>query len=148
MSNLPVLYRAPNAGDTSFFFNSYLKSFREAGINKAINTNEYYTLQGEWANRFFAAPYSRLLLVVNPEDPEQIYGYMWYLDLGGHLFVNWLYIKAPFRKFGLAKGLLSTVLDNYDGQIFHTHLNGNAPLLKKYAKNSKFVPYYFLETPK
>ena len=147
MPSLPVAYRYAQPADTSFFMNSYLKSFREAGINKAINTHEYYTLQGEWVNTQFVAPYSHLILAVNPETPDQIYAYIWYFDLGDHRFINWLYVKQPFRKFGLARNLIEQALLGFEGSIYYTHFNANVPKLKNNVKHCKYVPFYYLNRP-
>ena len=141
MSNPAVVLREATPADMPFVLHSYLKSYREAPLNKMINTKEYYKVHGDWVNSCILEPFSRIVLAVNPESPDQIYGYVWYFDLGDRKFVNWLYIKQPFRRFGVA----SLLLNQFKGVAgtYYTHFNDNWALFRSY--NARYLPWYYFK---
>lgn len=146
MDNSQVLFRDHTSSDTPFILNSYLKSYREAPINRMLTDSAFYKLHVQTVNELIKSPLSHITVAVDPEHQDQIYGYVWYFRKGGEVYVNWLYVKLPFRKFGLAKALVAKVIGNGEETtaVHYTHFNDNFKYFKSYG--ALYSPwYYFLK---
>jgi len=102
---LPIALRAFNdISDLGFVYNSYLKSFRGSLINKKVSNSIYYKAHQRFLTEYIQKHGSSIIMAVNPESPDQIYGYCIYnLQLNEIFFA---YSKEAFRKLSIFKSLL------------------------------------------
>lgn len=98
--------RAFESADTAFLFSSWLKSYRDAPAVAGIPNSLYYAGQHALIERLLGQ--SAVIVACSSEDPSQIMGYgVGRLSNGptGHAALHWLYVKHPFRGFGIAKAI-------------------------------------------
>jgi GNAT superfamily N-acetyltransferase len=62
-----------------------------------------------------------ILLAVNPEDVSQIYGYIAASRIDGILVIHYVYVKHPYRRFGIAKTLLNQFEHDPGAAACYTH---------------------------
>lgn len=110
--SLPVVVRRKTDADTALVFDTWQRSVRSSRAYAQIPT-EVWTywfhllVEGAWADDTMA-----WLLACNPEDPDQVYGWLCgqrASTLSGDVaLLHYVYVKKRFRRFGLASRLLAT----------------------------------------
>jgi hypothetical protein len=93
----------------------------------------------------FADPRTKVLIVCNPEDRDQIYGY----GVGGKSIdpasnapvgvIHWIYVKHPFRDNGIGRALEAEYVKDVTG-VFYTH---RVKMLDRLIGEKKYIynPY-------
>jgi hypothetical protein len=137
------ILRKAAADDFPLFYNSWLKSYRDAPPAKTIPNKIYYESHHRVIENVFGSPVCKLSVACNPEDPNQIYGYaVGELPTPKTLVIHWVYCKHPFRGNGIARDLVkSFMLYPLDEMtIFYTHKVKN---MDKLVEGRPFVynPY-------
>jgi hypothetical protein len=128
----PLFHIRPvSAGDVSFIYNSWLKSYRDSPQVKSIPNTLYYAEHHAVIENIFKSPNCTIGIACNPEEQDQIYGYLvgdildriTKVQASGYVaVVHWLYVKHPFRMNGIAKGLFNWfTLDHKDLTFVYTH---------------------------
>ena len=116
--------------DVPFIFNSWLKSYRDSPMVKSIPNTIYYDEHHRVIERILQAPTTKAFVACNPEDANQIYGYVIADEKSDQTSgpyattYHWLYCKHPFRGNGIAKALFQKVQDRPvqpGHQTFYTH---------------------------
>lgn len=122
--------------ELNFILHSWKKSYREACPD--IRTDDYYRLQGAVCDEILSR--FPTILVARTSDGVAL---GWVLaestELG--LVVHYLYVKSRGRRLGVAKALLSAVLNEVDeggDALLYTHKTRTAPIAERYG--FKFVP--------
>ena len=113
-----VALRPKQADDESFIYSSWLRSYRSSPIVTHMNNDVYYDNHKLVIKKLLEI--SDVMIACNPEDPDQIYGFICY-EPG---IIHYLYVKYPFRKMGLAKYLLSSIPSDAT-KIIITHLTSS-----------------------
>lgn len=117
--------------DVPFVFNSWLKSYRDSPMVKSIPNTIYYDEHHRVIERLLQSPDIHAHVACNPEDHNQIYGYVIaekHIDPDIKCVsttFHWIYCKHPFRGNGIAKALYEKVQNSYPAlpghQTFYTH---------------------------
>lgn len=63
---------------------------------------------------------AKVRLAVNPEDTNQIFGWICYENVDGIPLIHWVYTKSIYRRRGLAKALLKDVGVDFKTPILAT----------------------------
>lgn len=129
----PVKIRPAHGQDINFILNSWLKRYRDAIRARFVTDNTYFSIQHDVITSILAQPGLVALVACNPEDENQIYGYV--IAEKNHivpdlLFIHWIYVKGPFRRFNVAKMLLSSLPQDCS-QIHYTHRTKLVDVLDK-----------------
>lgn len=132
-----IKIRSVRPGDEPFIINSYLNSYRSSPLVSSVPKGFYYSNQTEVIKLLMAE--SAAKVACNPEDEDQIYGYVLASETSEFVFCHWVYIKGPFRRFGVATKLLA---DLPQKTAFYTHFNEFQELFKKHK--AKYVPWFYL----
>lgn len=77
---------------------------------RGIESDIYYPDQEALIKTILGRSY--VVVACSGDDPDQIFGYLVTEEQGPDICFHWLYIKYPFRRIGLARGLLNAVIDN------------------------------------
>ena len=93
-------YRAMVLADTNFVLNSWLKSYKDSAPLENIPQGIYYTEYKKTVQKRLEE--GRTVMCVNPEDLDQIFGYVCFES---PQVLHYIYIKYPYRKLGFAKQL-------------------------------------------
>lgn len=138
MSKPLFVVRGPGEEDLPFIFNSWLKSFRDSPQVQGVPNTLYYAEQHALIGQLLKDSY--VLIACNPDDPGQIYGYA----VGcakpepDHSVLHWVYVKHPFRNFGIAKALVHDVCG--DRPLYYTHRVKNSDRIAG-DRSATFNPY-------
>jgi len=145
---LPILLRNANKRDVPFITNSWLKSFREYGyFNISIGNRTYFMKHHMLLEELI--PRSIMIMAVNEENPDQILGWVCAEVVNTALVIHYLYIKGPFRGFGIARALYEKLVAVEEPpMIISTHLTRQGRSIAKEKKIKGFVydPYLMFQT--
>lgn len=97
--------RAVRPEDNSFLISSYLKSQRYIHPNQEMRDIDYFREFKPIAESMVES--TEILIACNPEDEWQIFGWISYYTQP--VAVNYIYVKFPYRKNGLAKDLFNLI---------------------------------------
>lgn len=114
MEKIKVEFRKLNKDkDQNFIFNSWLKSNRNSYHTKHV-VNDIYFFEHKMIIQYLMDT-SDFLVAVNPEDPDQIYGYICYEHIKDEIpVIHYIYVKYTYRKLGIAKQLLTKAVPTFD----------------------------------
>lgn len=135
---LPVVLREARDTDRRFIAHSWLRSLKGSAIAKL----------GKDSGRFFRGygltvdallDRSRVLVACQPDDEDAIVGWA-AVEPGGIPTVHYVYVKHPFRRYGVAKALLSPLKGE---SVAYTH---ETPALRRLPIPTGWVydPYLLL----
>jgi ribosomal protein S18 acetylase RimI-like enzyme len=100
-----VSLRPAHAADTAFVVDSWLKSFRSSSGD--VPGPIYWRSHREVVDALLQR--ANVLVACNPEDASQIFGWAAFEKRAGVLVLHYLYVKEPFRRYGIATRLLRTL---------------------------------------
>lgn len=99
-----VAIRLKESKDEPFIYNSWLQSNKSRHPN--IPSSDYYSLY----KKIIADVLYKSIVVIacDPQDPEFIYGYAVIRPIDDVKIIHYVYVKKPFRRFGVAKKMLES----------------------------------------
>jgi len=97
--------RAPKTGDIGFVFNAFLKSFRDAPVNKGMTHTVYYREMHAVIERALLRPSIRIVIACDPSEEDMIYGFGIGEVIDSTLCLHYIYVKHSFRQFGIGRAL-------------------------------------------
>lgn len=99
-----VAIRLKESKDEPFIYNSWLQSNKSKHPN--IPASDYYSI---YKKIIADALYKSIVVIAcNRQDPEFIYGYAVIRPIDDVKIIHYVYVKKPFRRFGLAKQMLES----------------------------------------
>lgn len=123
-----VSLREGIAEDRNFILSTWLKSFRKTRDNKRMINDVYYPNQTETIERTLDK--AQTLTISNPQDNSHIYGYIVFESTPKALILHYAYTKRTYRRFGLFKNALKSILSKDKRIIIATHANDNFDMLQ------------------
>ena len=140
--SMKVRVRTATEEDANFILNSWLKSFRNSFFAKSINSTVYFTEHHKVLRKLLKR--STTLIACNPEDANQIYGYLVLEKVDGILCIHFTYTKQVFRKLGVQRQLLALVNHDFDNDsALYSH---DTKMARELAAKFKLVyhPYIWI----
>lgn len=138
-TSIPFAIREPVPADLNFIIDTWLKSFRQHSktFKSYISTKDY--------NEFYrkvilsVLQKSNVYIAHSIEDQSQIYGYA----VVNQDVVHYIYVKSPFRRFGIAKSLCEIMSSNQEINCYthYTHYAKN--LVQK--MDARYNPFYLMK---
>lgn len=125
LSLIPIALRevaAPTDGERHLILNSWLKSFKRNEMVGQMFTETYFENYRPLVQIIIKA--SKTLFACNPEDPNQLYGFVVYRQLDDVTIISCVYVKHTFRKMGVARRLVEHITRNAEdprARAFITH---------------------------
>lgn len=139
--DVQVTLREASQTDVGFIYNSWLKSYRSSPNVSKVHHQLYYAGQHKLIENLLKA--CKVIVACNPEDSEQIYGFIIGEEIDSVLCIHFVYVKQPFRALGIGKLLLNAFKHNIDTTCIYTHHTVvGGKLAEKY--NIYFHPYVLL----
>lgn len=124
---LPIRIRAATEEDTSFIFNSWLKSFRDSAFAKQITNTIYFAQQHKLIEDLLKS--CQVFVACSASNPGELYGYICCEQVDGIYVFHYVYVKHTYRKLGIAKML-----------AYHTDFcEEMASMYTHAAKNSEYL---------
>lgn len=137
----PATLRRADEKDISFIFNSWLKSYRSSYFAKSISNTIYFEGHHKIIEKL--AKTSEIIVACNPQDPEQIFGYICAEKIDGIFCLHYIYVKQSFRRLGIGKLLLNSFeRDKEQASVFTHHTKIAERLAAKY--NMVYHPYLLI----
>lgn len=91
----------------SLIYATWLRSYQTSSLmTKLIPREVFFDQHHRVIDRILARPGTKVRLATMPEDPNLVFG--WAVTEGGDT-VHYVYVKPAFRKYGIARALLSEV---------------------------------------
>ncbi len=131
-----LLFREATEGDINFIFASWLKSYRNSPDAARIRTRVYYLHQHPRIEQILLR--SKTIVASTKDDPNHIVGY---IVIEKPNTLHYIYVKQIYRNLGIAKQLLSQILDHPPDVLTYTHSTAAARHILKYFKETSFVPF-------
>ena len=142
LENLPVAIRSAMPEDLNFIFNSWLVSYRNGKPTHNIDNPFYYAGQHKLMERIIRQ--SKILLAVDAENTEDIYGYLIWEEIDGVFVMHYAYVKQTFRRLGLIHKLLKEAGRNSELTGIYTHDSKCAKFVGQ-RLNLYYNPYVLFE---
>jgi hypothetical protein len=128
-------------GDISFVMNSWLRRYRDSIHPRLVTDRVYYEFQQGVIQRILATEGLKVVVAVDPEDTNHIYGYCVGEALTDDwMMLHWVYVKGAFRRFSMARDLLNSVV-NTSSKIQYSHRTKLVDYLDKNG-TAVYVPSY------
>jgi hypothetical protein len=134
--SLPFILRDNVPEDTSFIYNSYLKSYHLQYPIYYIPNILYFKSQSKILDTLLET--QQVLIACYPEDPSEIIGYIIYDNKPDVFVLHYIYIKGMYHHKGIASNILSQILNDHK-LIITTHIHDDFSLLKKKIPNCKMI---------
>lgn len=129
--------------DIPFIFKSWLVNFRASNyLEDIIDHDIYFEFHKRLVEKILSD--SICLLAANPEDESQVFGYIAYRKIKGLNILHYIYVKAPYRRLGIAEFLLDFVFEKKRQTIVTTHYTRMARVLRR-KWNIVFNPYLLFD---
>ena len=87
-----------------------------------MTNDTYYNLFKEVVGK--ALQTSNIIIVCNPDDSSQVYGYLCYKYEDDIPVIQYVYVKFTYRKLGIARDLIKSVIPTIKSSpVVVTHAN-------------------------
>lgn len=132
--------------DVSFVFNSLLKSYRDSPTVAGVPNTIYYASHHAVVEALLQSPHAKVLVACNSDDSSQIFGYLIGRDLGDVRVLDWLYVKHPFRGYGIARSLEQAFLASCANPQAPVHFTHRVKQTDRLMKSRAYVynPYLLM----
>lgn len=130
-----VVLREARDTDTRFLVHSWLRSFEASKVALLAARDAYF--QGYKPLVEAALTRSRVLVACQKADPDAIVGWV-AVEPGDVPRLHYVYVKHPFRRFGIAKRLVAPLLGS---AVTYTH---ETPVLRRLTVPSQWTYNPFL----
>lgn len=114
---IQIIFRDADENDLSLVFDSWLKEYRLTVFGVQVESDVFYPNYRKHIGKVIRA--SAVTLACNPEDVDQIYGYIVHRLIGDIRVVSWTFVKGPFRAMGIGRKLFCEI----GGADIVTHLS-------------------------
>lgn len=104
-----IFVRSADGNDINFIKNSWEKSFEKT--MKAVPREIYHRGQQKLMNQLMAK--ASCYVACSPEDNNQIFGWMLFEKIKDIGILHYIYVKHPYRRYGIGKSLYNC-LDRND----------------------------------
>lgn len=101
-----VQVRDANKDDLPFILDTWMKTYRTSDYARRVEGGLYFEGQQRRVYRLLGRCDARV--IVDPEEPTSILGYIVHELRDDELVVHWAYVRPAFRKFGLLRLLIAT----------------------------------------
>lgn len=136
-----IKHRPLKPSDMNFIYSSWLKSYRQSDWAKDISNDVFFTQHKEIIDNIIARPTTSVIVICNPNDDDQLYGFLVHEVAGSSAAVHFVYMKYNFRKLGIMKNLMGVYgYTTSTSPVFISHIPRNYETLKT-RYNLVFSPY-------
>ena len=115
-------------GDEKFIYNSWMKSFKNSFYAGTIPNDLYFDLYTQVLTRILSNEDTEVLVACDPRAEKIIWGYIVCESGFTRPALHWIYVKQPFRGFGVASLLVQSSIIS-GKQSFYTFRVGDCKAL-------------------
>lgn len=141
ISNLVI--RSYDEKDLPLIYKSWLVSFRDSNhLESVIDKQIYFGNHKRIIAKILDK--STCLIAANPEDDNHILGYIVFDKHNGLKILHYIYVKAPYRRLGIANFLRKFAFTNESHPIVTSHYTRMSSILKD-KWQLVFNPYILID---
>lgn len=130
---IPITIRAAVEDDLHFIYNSFLLTTRDALPASLIPKDIFFHNKPKEVDDILEV--SNTIIACQPDSEDIIYSYLIYSILNDNLIIHLVYTKAAFRKLGVAKRLIESIVPGFqDNIIITTQISKSLLAMKKKYK--------------
>ena len=133
--------RPARQNDVSFLFATWLRSQRNQGDRRFMTNSVYFHGEHRRLEKILRRPTVAAWILCNPEDPEQLYGYVVAETLGPVFMIHFAYVKKTYRGLGMMREAVGRIYPELGREeVAITHISDDVKNLRnKYRL--KFNPF-------
>lgn len=141
-NSINITLRPASEPDMQFIYDSWMRSYRKAGINCLIPDDYYKSWQSRKIEEIFGSG-STIMVASEAEDTDNMYGWLCYSTYETEPVCHFVYVKSKYRKNGLCKmmmkkaGFTENIMTTCVTYITNTRKN-NKTLKERY--NIMYLP--------
>lgn len=134
MARIQFQVRQARESDLAFIYNTWLDSYVESRLARTLKPTIYRDRQRRLINNILSRPTVHALVASPPGDDLTVLA--WAVVEAPDV-AHYVFTKRTFRRFGLARELLST----FDGTFRYSHKTDNGDLLCRAFKRTVYDFY-------
>lgn len=138
---LSITIRDADAGDISFIFSSWLKSFRNGLMSKHVDNTIYYQEHHKVIEKILKR--SKIKIACSADDIANIVGWVCYEHVDGLFVMHYAYVKHVFRNLGVFNELKQHTGHDFQSAGLFTHMTKPAEIIATKV-NLIYHPYILL----
>ncbi len=137
MTKLDIILRHCAQNDMDFVFDSWMRSFRKAGVNRLIPEDYYKAWQSKRIEQVLKSG-SKILIACSADNIDSVLGWLCYTTYDGEPVVHFTYVKSKYRRSGLAKMMFNkaeftdSIITTSITYITNTCNEADEPFLDRY----------------
>lgn len=136
-----VEFRPSVKADESFIFSTWLRSYKHSSrFAQHIPSRTYFARHHKIIERIMGFPQTETVVCSPKDKADTILGYLVFTHVHPRPVIHFVYVKVPFRKFGVAKGLLEEANIHLDGAVY-THRTDNLEWVEQRFPGLQYDPY-------
>lgn len=133
-----ILYRPPKTkSDLGFVLKSFIRTFAKSPHSGPYPRKHLVRCIRDSVADLLRDPATRVTLACNPQDPDQIYGFVCYDVDREFPVLHAVYVKDMFRKMGIGSDLVAIARGSRKGVMRYTH---KTPVCNKFLPHALYRP--------
>lgn len=102
--------RPSKVSDIGFIYSTWLKSYKyDSPLTKYTKQDLFYKQHQKILDKLLSSPNVTIVIACHDQDEDLNFGYIVYEPS----IIHYIYVKGPFRGYGIAKKLLSDVQGSF-----------------------------------
>lgn len=121
--------------EKNFILQSFLKSNRNKGVNHLIPRDYYYSSYGPLIELMIHDDKYKIDCIKLASNPDLILGYIIHSIKDDDLFIHYLFVKLNYRKSGLGRALVESVIENrteFNTENYPYKIDGKSKIKKEF----------------
>lgn len=138
-----LAYRRAGEQDLVFVLDSWLDSYRTAHAAGLIAMEDWRVVMGPQIRKLLQRPGAEVIVAYKPKEASgraDLYG--WIAVEGGlaEPHVHYCYVKQPYRRMGIARGLMASAGIEPEGRFRYSCKTGVVSALKPKIPRARWAP--------
>jgi len=138
---LPIVIRPMQPGDVPLVLNSWLKSYRDCPASWGTSNDAYFRTQKAVISKLMTR--CNVAIASDPQDDDQIFGWLAWEDSKDDIVVHYIYVKSLFQRMGVARRLWEHA-EPGERDVVATHVGPSSNDLRDSGIKFRYKPFRLL----
>jgi GNAT superfamily N-acetyltransferase len=137
-----IVYRHAERPDREFIVSTWSSTYKASHFSGPVYTDRYASVMHEAFGNVLDRPEATALIACERDDPDFFYGHIvGEVQRGEAPIVHYVFVKAPYRQTGIARGLFAALGVDPNSYFVFTCNNGTAiDMVKDRKIRGRFDP--------
>lgn len=140
---IPLIIRPMQPGDVPLVLNSWLKSYRDCPATWGTANDVYFRTQKAVISKLLSR--CNVAIACDPDDAEQIFGWLAWEDGEKDIVVHYIYVKSLFQRMGVASRLWESAAPG-SREVVATHVGPDSNALKDKGIKFRYKPFRLISS--